>query len=148
VRQLFAELIRDMGEHRRLLAEAMQVIEEKMATPDASDVVIGGGFNLLSYPEYADVGKAQSFLNVLESGETLKRLLTSGTGMEIMIRIGPENELPELSDCSILTATYQAGDRSTGTLGIIGPTRMNYHRAISVLKYMGMALSEMLAERK
>ena len=68
--------------------------------------------------------------------------------MEVTIRIGPENGLPELSDCSVLTATYQAGDDSVGRLGIIGPTRMNYSRAISVLRYVGMALSELLSDRK
>ena len=148
VRQLFAELIRDMGEHRRLLAEAMQVIEEKMTHADESDVVIGGGANMLSYPEYQDAGKAQNFLSVLESRDKLQKALAGGSGMEVTIRIGPENGLPELSDCSVLTATYQAGDDSVGRLGIIGPTRMNYNRAISVLRYMGMALSELLSDRK
>jgi len=83
----------------------------------------------------------------LESHDKLRSVLSSGEDMEVTIRIGPENQLPELSDCSILTATYQAGGNSKGTLGIIGPTRMNYNRAISVLKYMGMALSELLTDR-
>ena len=148
VRQLFAEIIRDMGDHRRLLAEAMQVIEDKMARTDYSDVIIGGGANMLSYPEYQDIAKAQNFLSVLESRDKLKSALATGNGMEVTIRIGPENSLPELSDCSILTATYHAGGQSKGTLGIIGPTRMNYSRAISVLRYMGMALSELLSDRK
>lgn len=147
VRQLFADLIRDMGEYRRLLAEAMQVIEEKMTRTDATDIVIGGTSNMLSYPEYADIGKARNFLSVLESGDKLKRALAGGAGLEFTIRIGPEIEMPELCDCSILTATYHAGDRSTGTIGIIGPTRMNYNRAISVLRYVGMALSELLSDR-
>lgn len=148
VRQLFAEIIRDMGDHRRLLAEAMQVIEDKMSRTDYSDVIIGGGANMLSYPEYQDISKAQNFLSVLESRDKLKKALATGNGMEVTIRIGPENTLPELSDCSILTATYHAGGQSKGTLGIIGPTRMNYSRAISVLRYMGMALSELLSDRK
>ena len=68
--------------------------------------------------------------------------------MEITVRIGPENGVPELNDCSILTATYHVGDQSTGTLGIIGPTRMNYNRAISVLDFMGRAISEALTSRR
>lgn len=148
VRQLFAELIRDMGEYRRLMAEVMQVIEEKMTQTDATDIVIGGSSNMLSYPEYSDIGKARNFLSVLESRDKLKRVLAGGMGMEFTIRIGPEIEMPELCDCSILTATYHAGGQSTGTLGVIGPTRMNYNRAISVLKYMGMALSELLSDRE
>ena len=67
--------------------------------------------------------------------------------MEFSIRIGPENDLPELSECSILTATYRVGGHSTGTMGIIGPTRMNYGKVMSVLSYMGKAITDMLSEK-
>ncbi len=99
---------------------------------------------MLQYPEYHDVDKAKAFLSVLESRDKLREALSTGRDMEVTIRIGPENTLKELQDCSILSVTYQAGDNSNGTIGLIGPTRMNYARAISVLKYMGMALSELL----
>ena len=52
-----------------------------------------------------------------------------------------------LKDCSILTATYRMGDNSTGTLGIIGPTRMNYNRVVTVLDFMGRAISQLLSEK-
>ena len=147
VRQQFAQMIRDMGTNRRMLAETMQVIEEQLAAGDDADIVVEGGSNLLSYPEYSDVEKAKNFLAVLESRDKLKQILRMGGGMEITVRIGPENGVPELNDCSILTATYHVGDQSTGTLGIIGPTRMNYNRAISVLDFMGRAISEALTSR-
>ena len=54
--------------------------------------------------------------------------------------------MKELEDCSVVSATYRVGDHSQGTLGIIGPTRMNYSRVISVLEYMGRALSNLLKE--
>ena len=146
VRQIFAELIRDMGQNRKLLADAMRVIEDNIASVDDRDVYVGGSANLLSYPEYADVAKAKNFLAVLESREMLRKLMGSG-GVEISIRIGPENELPELSDCSIVTASYRMGDQSTGTLGIIGPTRMDYSRVITVLHFMGNAISQLLSEK-
>ena len=149
VRQTFAEMLRDEADHRRLLGEALQVIEKRLeAGGDASDVIVGGSANLLEYPEYSDVNKARSFLSVLESKDTLRKLLGREGSMEISIRIGPENQVPELNDCSIVTASYRVGDHSTGTLGIIGPTRMNYNRVISVLDFMGRALSDVLAEYK
>ena len=111
-------------------------------------MVIGGGANLLNYPEYSDVEKAKSFFAVLESKETIRKLVSRDGGMEVTIRIGPENGVPELKDCSIVTASYRVGDDAGGTLGIIGPTRMNYNRVISVLDFMGRALSEVLSDRK
>ena len=149
VRQAFAEMLRDAADNRRLLGEALQVIEQRLeAGGDASDVIVGGSANLLEYPEYSDVNKARSFLSVLESKDTLRKLLSRDGSMEVSIRIGPENQLPALSDCSIVTASYRLGNQSTGTLGIIGPTRMNYNRVISVLDFMGRALSDVLAEYK
>ena len=115
---------------------------------DLKAVVIGGGTNLLSYPEYSDVTRAKSFFKVLESKETVRKLVNRDGGMEVTIRIGPENGVPEMNDCSVVTANYRVGDHSSGTLGIIGPTRMNYNRVISVLDFMGRALSEVLADRK
>ncbi len=148
VRQAFAEMLRDAADHRRLLGEALQVIEQKLESEDQSDIIIGGSANLLGYPEYSDVNKARSFLAVLESKDTIRKVLSRNGGMEITIRIGPENQVPALNDCSIVTASYRVGDHSNGTLGIIGPTRMNYNRVISVLDFMGRALSDVLSEYK
>ena len=92
--------------------------------------------------------RAKSFLSVLESKDTIRKVVGRNGSMEVTIRIGPENGVPELKDCSIVTASYRAGDDASGTLGIIGPTRMNYNRVISVMDFMGRALSEMLSDRK
>ena len=147
VRQAFSELLRNAETNRKLLGEALQVIEKRLeAGGDASDVIVGGSANLLEYPEYSDVTKARNFLAVLESKDKLRRIVGRDGGMEISIRIGPENQVPALNDCSIVTASYRVGDHSNGTLGIIGPTRMNYNRVISVLEFMGRALSDVLSE--
>lgn len=149
VRQAFAELLRNAEYNRKLLGETLQVIEQRLeAGDDASDVIVGGPANMLEYPEYSDVNKARSFLAVLESKDTLRQLVSRDGGMEISIRIGPENQVPALNDCSIVTASYRVGDHSSGTLGIIGPTRMNYNRVISVLEFMGRALSDVLSQYK
>ena len=147
VRQAFSELLRNAEHNRKLLGETLQVIEKRLeAGGDASDVIVGGPANMLEYPEYSDVSKARNFLAVLESKDTLRQLVSRDGGMEISIRIGPENQVPALNDCSIVTASYRVGDHSSGTLGIIGPTRMNYNRVISVLEFMGRALSDVLSE--
>ena len=62
------------------------------------------------------------------------------------MRIGPENEIQEFSDCSVITASYQVGDGSSGTFGIIGPTRMDYARVVSVMNYMAKMLGEALGK--
>ena len=143
MRGRFAGMFRDLKQHRRLLASVLDVMENRLHE-EPEQIMVGGGSNLLAYPEYADIEKARLFLSVLESREKLYPLLRQNGAMEFTIRIGPENDLPELSDCSLVTAVYRIGNKNTGTLGILGPTRMNYGRVVSVLEFMGKALSSLL----
>ena len=146
VRATFAELLQDAENNRRLMVEALRVIGRKLEAEDATEVVVGGSSKLLNYPEYADVEKAKNFLAVLESKDKLRKLLNREEGMEVTIHIGAENG-PDMSDCSVVTARYRVGDQTSGALGIIGPTRMNYNRVIPVLEFMSRAMSELLTNR-
>ena len=146
VREIFEQMIGEANEGKQLLTDVMHVVESKLEVPDGKDVVVGGTSNLLNYPEYSDVSKAKNFLSVLETKDRLIPLLKQNGGMEITIRIGPETGIKELEDCSGVSATYRIGEHSQGTLGIIGPTRMNYARVISVLDYMGRVLGNLLTE--
>ncbi len=145
VRQRFAEMFRDLSENRRFLAGIMDVLENRLCEGQPADMMVGGRANMLNYPEYANAEKAKGRLAGLESREKLYPILQKGSGMEFSIRIGPENELPELRDCSVITATYRVDDETTGTMGIIGPVRMRYGRVLSALDYVGRMLSEVLA---
>ena len=80
----------------------------------------------------------------MEGREALYGMLKKASSLEFTITIGQENEHEPLKDCSVVTATYRMGDTPMGTLGIIGPTRMNYSKVISVLEYMRRSLGEVL----
>ena len=68
--------------------------------------------------------------------------------MAFSVRIGPETGIPELEDCSLVTATYRLSDNTHGTIGVIGPTRMQYGRVLSVLSAMGKQLTDLLRQDK
>ncbi|MBR0463525.1 MAG: heat-inducible transcription repressor HrcA [Clostridia bacterium] len=133
-----------LGQHRELMSSVIDVLDNQLDGDASTPLMVGGRSNLLSYPEYSDVEKARSFLAVLESREKLGTLLR-GNGVEFTVRIGPEIDIPEFADCSVVTASYHIGKDTTGTMGIIGPTRMDYARVMSVLNYMGKAISDLLS---
>ncbi|MBQ3762301.1 MAG: heat-inducible transcription repressor HrcA [Clostridia bacterium] len=145
VRQIFARVFRDMSMNRRLLGGVMKVMEEKLVEDAPEDIVIGGTTKLLNYPEYSDIEKAKNFLTLFENKDRLAGMLKRAGGMEITIRIGRENEIEALQNCSLVTATYRVGNNASGTLGVIGPTRMNYRRVVSMMEYMGEVISKMLS---
>lgn len=144
----FAEILRDNEAYRRLLIDTLRVIARRIDNEDATDVVVGGRSNLLNYPEYADMYRARSLLALMESREKLLHIFDgrgAGTG-SVSVRIGSEIGFEELNDCSLLSVRYAAGEGATGTMGIIGPMRMNYNRVIPVLEFMSRAVSELLAD--
>jgi heat-inducible transcriptional repressor len=119
------------------------MLSEKKDAPRRTHVAIGGTSNMLSYPEYSDVEKARGFLSLMETRDKLASIIAGNGEMAFTVRIGPETGVPEMADCSIVTATYSAGNGQTGTIGVIGPTRMQYSRVFSILNMMGHQLTDL-----
>lgn len=101
-----------------------------------SEVSVNGGVNLLNFPEYKDVDKAKQLLKFINDKESLTSLATAhGVDDDIKVIIGHENPFEEFKDCSIILCNYNFGGHS-GNIGVVGPTRMDYAKAISVLEYI------------
>lgn len=114
---------------------------------EASEVYIEGTTNIFNYPEFRDLEKAREFLNTLDEKENLDILLSkTKPGDHIDIKIGTENILSEIKGCSLLTATYSLGNVVIGSIGIIGPTRMEYSKAISSVNYIRKKINEQISK--
>src|SRR5699024_1360220 len=91
---------------------------------------ISGKTNLIMQPEFDDVEKVRSFYELMEKEEEIAHLLKADTeGIQVMI--GNENEVDEIKDFSLITASYQLGNNQLGTIALLGPTRMEYRRVIN-----------------
>lgn len=145
IRNVVSAMAHTVREHASLMMGVLEAFERfDSDAMGGRQMAIGGSGNILHYPEYSDVEKARAFLSVLETRDKLRTLLASSQQMEFTIRIGSETGMPEMEDCSVVTATYHVGSDRTGTIGVIGPTRMHYAKVLSVLDYMGKSLSELL----
>lgn len=133
----------ELGENREYVSSMLDSIKKSIYS-NTGTVELYGATNLLNYPEYSDVDKAKALLSTIENKEVLYRALQEATKVEFSVTIGSENEDPTIKDCSVVTATYRIGDKSIGSMGVIGPTRMDYARVLSVLEYMGKSLSQVL----
>ena len=126
------------------VVQAMSEQQPEETASDVSTLVVGGRSNLLNFPEYSDVDKARALLSVLETREKVVSLLSNRGEMEISVRIGPETGMEETKDCSIVSASYRMSDGRVNTIGLIGPTRMQYGRVLAVLGQVGRSLTELL----
>ena len=103
--------------------------------------------NILRFPEFNEVSHAYSLLELLEQKDTLAEILKEyATPNEISIKIGKENRLKGLKEMSVITTTYEYHESFSGTIGLIGPTRMFYDRASAVVSSVAENLSSLFSE--
>ncbi len=142
--QLKKTVMGEMNSQRAFMEMLLQSVLENIRPKAEKEVVLGGTRKILEYPEYQDVEKAKNFLSLLETKDTLYSILTQASDVEFNIKIGHENAESALQDMSVVTATYRIGDQKIGSFGVIGPTRMDYARIISVLEFVGASINEIL----
>jgi len=142
-KEIISQRANDFHVHQHVLADITELISGTERHHRQGMVAFGGASNILNFPEYSDVEKARNFLALLEGKEKLLKLLEQHEEMAFTVRIGPETGIPELSDCSIVTATYRMGDYTHGEIGVIGPTRMDYGRVLGILSVVGEQLSSL-----
>lgn len=130
-------------------AEAMAMFEHNIAPSFIRsleemlnvNLYMDGLTNIFSLPEYNDIEKARTFFELVNRKQDIMQKLSS-RGDGVRITIGGENEDEELSDCSVITATYHVDGKMVGKLGVIGPTRMRYGEVTSVVEYLTENLSK------
>lgn len=132
----------ELNYHKRILRDIIDQVESILAVEQDQKVYLGGTINILNQPEFKHVEKIKSLLELLEEESTIKSLLSARQEPGVMVRIGSENPHEGMKDCSLITATYQIDGKVIGTVGVLGPTRMEYSKAISIVEYLSSALNE------
>jgi heat-inducible transcriptional repressor len=127
------------------VTDIVTAIETSVEPQGEKGIVLGGTQNIIEYPDYMSIEKAKSFISVLQTREMLYDMMKKATQLEFSVTIGQENEMKELRDLSVVTATYKIGGKSLGSFGVIGPTRMDYAKVISILGYVSQSLNSILS---
>lgn len=126
------------GEEMELVRRILDEIAQVISTQDEMEIYTSGTTNIFKYPELSDKEKASELIYTLEEKETLAGLIVGsledekGTGIQVYI--GEESPIKSMRDCSVVTATYEIEEGVHGTIGIIGPKRMDYEKVVESLK--------------
>ncbi|HSW40482.1 MAG TPA: heat-inducible transcriptional repressor HrcA, partial [Acidobacteriota bacterium] len=131
---------------RQVIALGAKAFSEPDSAMD-TEVYLDGASNLIETPEFSDINKMKLLFETIEQKDRLADLLSrciEGDSQEVRIRIGTENELPGIEECTLITSRYFIDEKTHGSLGILGPTRMEYARAISLVDYVARLFGRVL----
>ena len=135
------------GEYAALIKEVLEAIVETISSADNLKIYTSGATNIFKYPELSDSSKASELIYTLEEKQSLTGLVTDSDDEDdnhgIQVYIGNETPIDTMKDCSVVTATYELQDGMKGTIGIIGPKRMDYEKVVSTLKTIRTQLDDM-----
>lgn len=144
---LYREVANEMANTLLHYEDALALLDE-LATVGASGeerVYVGGATQILAQPEFRDIDKVKPLLEMLESQDSALAVLPKGIGLHVLI--GQENKAPMLQDCSVISTTYTVDGVPVGTLGILGPTRMNYSHVMQMINSVSAVLTKVMTDR-
>jgi heat-inducible transcriptional repressor len=131
---------------RRVIILSNQAFSE--ATEEGnSEIYTDGASNLIKNPEFSDITRMRVLFETIEHRSRLASLISEcirGDAQEVRITIGAENTLPGIEDCTLIASRYVVDEKTIGSLGILGPTRMEYARAISLVEYVARIFGQVL----
>ena len=126
------------GAHSSIIADVIDAIAASIKAEEDLEIYTSGANNIFKYPELADQQKASEIINTFEEKQMLTELVQDSLADEnstgIQVYIGNETPIQAMKDCSVVTATYELGEGMRGTIGIIGPKRMDYDKVVGTLK--------------
>ena len=134
---LYDEMIYSVKVIKPIIEQIRKVLNED------EQLYLKGANNAFDLPEFNSLEVAKNFINILDQKELVEDVLDSGLAEDINVYIGEENHKEELKDFSIITFKHKVAGKDMGTIGIIGPKRMDYSKVISVMKYINKKLKDL-----
>ena len=142
---MIARLKEQAGIHSEIISDVFDAIANTIQ-PEDMEIYTSGATNVFKYPELSDNQSAQEIINAFEEKQLLQEIVTQTLSKEenhgIQVYIGQETPVHSMKDCSVVTATYELGEGMQGTIGIIGPKRMDYEHVMKTLKTLMTELDE------
>jgi len=149
---MIAAMKQQAGIHSDIVSEVIDAVAEAIKADEDLQIYTSGANNIFRYPELADQQKASELISTFEEKQQLSGLvqetLLDENSSGIQVYIGNETPVSSMKDCSVVTATYELEEGMRGTIGIIGPKRMDYDKVVGTLKALQNQLDELYKERK
>lgn len=144
IRATIAERTTDIRGQGRLINLVVDSGDKLWIEQTEGIIRVSGTDRLVNMPEFADRNKLSGLIKALENDSVIAEFISQMTEEGLVITIGAENKIDEIMSCSLVTSSYRVG-HVTGTIGVIGPTRMPYNKLVSVVEYTAKSITKMLS---
>lgn len=149
---MIARLKEQAGEHSEVISDVLDAVANTIQVDSDMEIYTSGATNVFKYPELSDSQSAREIINAFEEKQLLQEIVIETLSKEenkgIQVYIGNEAPVQNMKDCSVVTATYELGEGMQGTIGIIGPKRMDYENVMKTLKTLMNELDEIFHKEK
>ena len=143
---MIVRLKEQAGNHSEVIGDVLDAVATTIQVDNDMEIYTSGATNVFKYPELSDSQSAQEIINAFEEKQLLQEIVTETLSKEEnkgnQVYIGNEAPVQSMKDCSVVTATYELGEGMQGTIGIIGPKRMDYENVMKTLKTLMNELDE------
>ena len=143
---MIARLKEQAGMQCEVISDVLDAIASVIQLDNGMEIYTSGATNVFKYPELSDSQSAKEIINAFEEKQLLQEIVTETLSKDenrgIQVYIGNEAPVQNMKDCSVVTATYELGEGMQGTIGIIGPKRMDYENVMKTLKTLMNELDE------
>ncbi|MDO4522604.1 MAG: heat-inducible transcriptional repressor HrcA [Eubacteriales bacterium] len=147
---LIAKLKEQAGIHSEVVNRVLDAVAEAIQMDEDLEIYTSGATNIFKYPELSDSTKASELINAFEEKKELAQFISETSADEentgIQVYIGDESPIQTMKDCSVVTATYELGAGIRGTIGIVGPKRMDYGKVVDSLKTLRSQLDHLFGQ--
>lgn len=144
---MIAAMKQTAGIHSEIVSDVIDAVAEAIRADEDLQIYTSGANNIFRYPELSDGQRASEIISTFEEKKQLTELvqgtLTDENNTGIQVYIGEETPMANMKDCSVVTATYELGSGMKGTIGVIGPKRMDYEKVVDALKTMKKQMDQL-----
>lgn len=148
---MIAALKQQAGIHSSIVSDVLDAVAQVIKADDDLEIYTSGTNNIFRYPELADHQRASELITAFEEKQALNELVQETLATEentgIQVYIGEEMKVQSMKDCSVVTATYELEEGMKGTIGIIGPKRMDYEKVVSTLNNLRHQLDDLYKKK-
>lgn len=143
---MIAAMKQQAGIHSEIVADVIDAVAEAIKADEDLEIYTSGAKNFFKYPELSDHQRASELITTFEEKQFLSELVQENLADEntgIQVYIGNETPIQSMKECSVVTATYELDEGMKGTIGIIGPKRMDYEKVVHNLKMLKNQLDDL-----